>query len=160
MEFIAMSFRLTNAPTTFCHLMNDILSEYIDSFVAVYLNDIAAYSQTLDDHVRHLGLVLERVRANQLSVKLEKWIFTQKEIMFLRHKVGRGKIEMDDQKGIRKRLSLTNLLRKGVKWEWMVDFEQSFQKLKRAITSKPVRIPGFDKPFWCRLMHQTMRSVG
>ena len=31
-EFLVMSFGLTNASTTFCNLMNDVLFEYIDAF--------------------------------------------------------------------------------------------------------------------------------
>ena len=43
-EFLVMSFGLTNASTIFCNLMNDVIFEYIDAFVVVYLNDIVIYS--------------------------------------------------------------------------------------------------------------------
>ena len=49
-----MPFRLTNAPATFCNLMNDVLFDFLDSFVVVYLDDIVIYSQTLQDHLVHL----------------------------------------------------------------------------------------------------------
>ena len=32
-EFLVMPFRLTNAPATFCNLMNDVLFDFLDSFV-------------------------------------------------------------------------------------------------------------------------------
>ncbi|RVW96894.1 Transposon Tf2-8 polyprotein [Vitis vinifera] len=50
--------RLTNAPATFCNLMNDVLFDFLDSFVVVYLDDIVIYSQTLQDHLVHLEKAL------------------------------------------------------------------------------------------------------
>ena len=40
-----MPFRLTNAPTTFCNLMIDVLFDYLDAFVVVYLDDIVVYTE-------------------------------------------------------------------------------------------------------------------
>ena len=57
-----MPFRLTNAPATFCNLMNDVLFNFLDSFMVVYLDNIVIYSPTLEDHVVHLEKVLERLR--------------------------------------------------------------------------------------------------
>ena len=56
-EFLVMSFGLTNGPTTFCNLMNDVLFDYLDAFVVVYLDDIVVYSKTLIENEKHLRLV-------------------------------------------------------------------------------------------------------
>ena len=63
-EFLVMPFELTNAPTTFCNLMNDVLFDFLDSFVVVYLDDIVIYSSTLEDHWVHLEKVFDRLRQN------------------------------------------------------------------------------------------------
>jgi len=49
-----MPFDLCNAPTTFMRLMNDILRNFIDSFVIVYLDDILVYSAIWEEHISHL----------------------------------------------------------------------------------------------------------
>ena len=74
-EFLVMSLGLTNAPATFCNLMNDVLFEYIDAFVVVYLDDIVIYSQSLREHEMHMSLVFQRLRENRLFVKKEKCEF-------------------------------------------------------------------------------------
>ena len=93
-----MPFGLTNAPTTFCNLMNDVLFDYLDAFVVVYLDDIVVYNKTLTEHERHLRLVFQRLRENRLYVKPEKCEFAQEEITFLGHKISAGLIRMDKGK--------------------------------------------------------------
>ena len=97
-EFLVMPFGLTNAPTTFCNLMNDVLYEFFDDFVVVYLDDIVVYNQSFGEHVEHLWLVFSTLKRNSLYVKKEKCEFCQQEIMFLGHKVSQGRIRMDERK--------------------------------------------------------------
>lgn len=46
-DFLVMPFGLTYTPTTFCNLMNDVIFNFLDSFMVVYLDDIVIYNQTL-----------------------------------------------------------------------------------------------------------------
>ena len=39
-ELLVMSFGVTNAPSQFMNMMNDVLSNYLDDFVLVFLDDI------------------------------------------------------------------------------------------------------------------------
>ena len=70
-----MPFGLTNAPATFCTLMNQVFHDFLDKFVVVYLDDIVVYSASLEEHIRHLKLVFQRLRDHQLYVKKEKCAF-------------------------------------------------------------------------------------
>ena len=46
-----MPFGLTNALATWQAFINNVLREYLDVFVVVYLDDILVYLQTLEEHV-------------------------------------------------------------------------------------------------------------
>lgn len=46
-EFLVMLLGLTNASTTFCNFMNDVLFDYLNAFVVVYLDDIVVCIWTL-----------------------------------------------------------------------------------------------------------------
>ena len=84
-EFLVMSFDLTNVPATFCNLINDLLYNFLDNFVVVYLNYIVIYNKEIRYHVIHLSKVLNRLRDHELFVKKEKYEFAKSEIMFLGH---------------------------------------------------------------------------
>ena len=61
-EFLVMLFGLTNTLATFYNLMNDVLFDFLDSFIVVYLDDIMIYSPTLEDQMVHLEKVFDRLR--------------------------------------------------------------------------------------------------
>ena len=70
----------------------------MDKFVVVYLDDIVVYSQTLEEHVKHLRTIFKVLRENTLFVKREKCYFAQTEILFLGHRIGDCSIRMDKSK--------------------------------------------------------------
>jgi hypothetical protein len=85
-EFLVIPFGLTNAPATFCTLMNDIFWEWLDDFVVVYIDDILIYSGSLEEHAECLRKVFQRLRENKLYAKLEKCKFGVTEVDFLGHR--------------------------------------------------------------------------
>jgi hypothetical protein len=84
-EYTVMSFRLTNALAYFMHLMNNVLMEYLDKFVVVFIDDILIFSKTQEEHEKHLRLVLENLISNKLYAKFSKCEFWLTEVTFLGH---------------------------------------------------------------------------
>ena len=65
-EYVVMYFGLTNTPAAITDLMNRVFKPYLDQFVVVFINDILAYSRTLEEHGLHLREVLGVLRRNEL----------------------------------------------------------------------------------------------
>ena len=97
-EYSVMPFGLTNAPAVFQRFINFVLSELINKFVVVYLDDILIYSRSLDEHRTHVKKVLKALKENHLIVKLEKCVFHVKEIEFLGHLISGTSIKTDPKK--------------------------------------------------------------
>lgn len=66
-EYMVMPFGLT--------LINDVLRDFLNHFVFVYLDDILIFSRSLDDHVQQVRCVLQWLLENKLLVKAEKCVF-------------------------------------------------------------------------------------
>ncbi|KAI3356415.1 hypothetical protein L3Q82_017212 [Scortum barcoo] len=63
--------------------VNDVLRDFLNCFVFVYLDDILIYSRTLAVHQTHIHLVLQRLLENKLFVKREKCEFHASRVSFL-----------------------------------------------------------------------------
>jgi hypothetical protein len=72
-EYTVMSFELTNASAYFMYLMNKVFMEYLDKFVVVIIDDILVFFKTEEEHEKHLRMVLEKLRSNQLYAKFSKF---------------------------------------------------------------------------------------
>ena len=70
--------------------MNHVLEPCINNFVIVYLDDICIYSDSLEQHIDHLRLVLQKLREHQLFIKMPKCSWGRKETEYLGVIVGNG----------------------------------------------------------------------
>jgi hypothetical protein len=63
--------------------------------VVLFIDDILIYSQSGEEHVDHLKMVLRRLRVHQLYAKLSKCKFWIDEVLFLGHIINRDGLAMD-----------------------------------------------------------------
>jgi hypothetical protein len=95
-ELLVMMFRLTNAPSTFQMMMNNIFVDLIaEGKVCVYLDDILIFSCDLMEHRRVMRIGMERLRQNKLFLKPEKCDFKKRKIEYLGVIISEGQVEMD-----------------------------------------------------------------
>ena len=84
-EYLVIPFGLTNAPSTFQALMNEVFKPHFRKFVLVFFDDFLVYSKTLEDHVNYLEVVLQLLLKHHLFAKRSKCFFAAKEVEYLGH---------------------------------------------------------------------------
>ena len=88
-QFQVMPFGLCNGPAVFQRLMQRVLMGLNPTdgpdFVAVYLDDVLIFSQTLQEHLIHLRQVIGRLREAGLKLKPSKCHFVRREVQYLGH---------------------------------------------------------------------------
>ena len=161
-EYLVMPFGLTNAPAVFQALVNDVLRDAINQNVFVYLDDILIFSDTMEEHIAHVRLVLQRLLENHLFAKAEKCEFHRTTVQFLGFFISRGKLEMSSwpiptsRKELQRFLGFANFYRRFIRnfssivspltqltsikrpFHWSAEAELAFQTLKDRFSTAPI----------------------
>lgn len=87
-----------NAVATYQSLMNHIFGPYIGKFMDVYLDDIIIYSDTMEEHLQHVKLVLDVLREQRFYLSAEKQKYFCSEAKILGRIVDDQGIRMDPDK--------------------------------------------------------------
>lgn len=97
-EFNTMPFGLKGAPATFQRLMTSVLGELNWQILLIYLDDIIIYSRSFEEHLLHLQLVLDKLRAAGLKLNPSKCVFACTEVHYLGFVVSPEGIKPDQGK--------------------------------------------------------------
>jgi hypothetical protein len=63
--------------------MNNILRKVLGKYALVYLDDVIIFSKTAEEHITHIGDILDRIQKAGFKLKLSKCFFFQKSVPYL-----------------------------------------------------------------------------
>jgi len=86
-----MPFGLKNAPSEFQRIMNDIYNPYSE-FCIVYIDDVLIFSQSIDQHFKHLKTFYLATKKAGLALSSSKISLFQTKVRFLGHYISKGTI--------------------------------------------------------------------
>ena len=167
-QFCRMPFGLTGVPSSFQHLMDNILRGL--SFVTIYLDDILVHSMDEKMHCQHLHEVFQRLAAAGLTLRGRKCHIGLSRVTYLGHVFMGSGMSPDPQKieaivqwpnqqmltAVRKFLGLASyyrrymqkfsdvaaplnaLTQKCVPFVWTQECTEAFTKLKEHLVRAPV----------------------
>jgi hypothetical protein len=78
--------------------MNEILSNDVDIFCIAYLDDILMYSDSIEEHRKHVCMVLRWLRDIELTLKPSKCEFHMKKTEYLGYMISPTGLQMDPKK--------------------------------------------------------------
>ena len=94
-NWLVIPFCLTNAPSSFVRLMNQVLKAFIQKFI-FYFDGILNYNKILEEHVEHIQKVLDVIRKRKVFANLEKCTFCIDKVWFLGFVVSKHGMQADE----------------------------------------------------------------
>ena len=98
-EFEVMPMGLTNAPATMQQMINDVLRDLLDITVLAYVDDILVFTTgSLEQHVKDVQAVFERLSTTTFKTAPEKCEFHKKSVKFLGFIIATDGVRIDPEK--------------------------------------------------------------
>ena len=159
-EMTRLPFGLNNSASTFQRTMELALQGLQWETCIIYIDDIIVFAENLEEHIRRIEQVFERLRQAGLKLKPEKCFMMQTEVTFLSHVVSAKGVrpnpintskilEWPVPKTTRQvkqfvamcsyfRRFVKDFAKKGRQFTWTPACQESFESLKTALVSPSV----------------------
>lgn len=97
-QFKRMPFGLANAPASFQRMINAMLAGLRGLDVQAFMDDVCISSNSWQEHLSQIDMVLKIVIRNNLTLRPEKCVFGTKRAHFLGHVISEAGISKDPAK--------------------------------------------------------------
>ena len=97
-EYCVMPFGLSGAPRTFQRLIDKLLRGLSYQMAMAYLDDIIVFARTVEQMVKNLTVIFQRLREAGLKLKANKCDLFQLKTVFLGHVISADGVECDPAK--------------------------------------------------------------
>ena len=97
-KYKVLPFSLTNGLVFYQQYINEVLFNFFNHFIQVYLDDILIYSKTHKEHVDHVHSVLGRLWEAGLQANIQKCKFHIQKTKFLKLILTTEELEMNSEK--------------------------------------------------------------
>ncbi|GFW31016.1 retrovirus-related Pol polyprotein from transposon 17.6 [Trichonephila clavipes] len=95
-EWNVLPFGLRDAAATYQRAMSKVV-QTISDFACAYIDDLAIFSDTWEEHLNHLEEVFKRLEQFNFSVNLGKCEFARQKVKYLGHAIGPGRHSHDKE---------------------------------------------------------------
>jgi hypothetical protein len=97
-QYTRVPFGVATGAQVLTRLLDRVFQDLKFEFAYHSLGDVAIYSESFEDHLQHLRVMLERLRAAGLTVKPEKVVFATREISILGHIISPAGVRIDPER--------------------------------------------------------------
>ena len=97
-EYTIVPFGLSNAPSVFTKVMQNVLRPVLGRCACVYLDDCLCYSPSAEQHERDLAEILTLLRSHNLYANAKKCQLFLREVKYLGHILSGHGIQVDSAK--------------------------------------------------------------
>jgi hypothetical protein len=148
-EWLVMPFGLSNAPSTFMRVMNQIFRPFIGKSVVVYFEDIFIYSSDPETYIQHIQEVLLVLQREKFYAAPAKCSFMTNLVLFLGYVVSKDGLVVDESKvAVVPDWPLPTTLHEVGKLSWNEAATKAFELIKVKLTTAPLLVlPNFHIPF-------------